>query len=208
MSQIALKKKESEGSLTTSGTDDVLTLALGNPEHPGRIRGVGGNVRRSTYFHLPKRRKQSVEQTVRISVQKIMEEEREKIVAEERAYWVERFMRLEAKIDGRAEGNASLKEPHTDKQVGSGQGSCSNLHEKGAKYTEKLVHSTVRKSLDLHLDEDLGNNDKMVDAFVNENLVDAISKEKLVDAPVNDKGPKVIDVEVHEAKCQVMIYMF
>lgn len=105
MSQIALKKKESEGSLTTSGTDDVLTLALGNPEHPGRIRGVGGNVRRSTYFHLPKRRKQSVEQTVRISVQKIMEEEREKIVAEERAYWVERFMRLEAKIDGRAEGN-------------------------------------------------------------------------------------------------------
>ncbi|XP_040369377.1 uncharacterized protein LOC112184434 [Rosa chinensis] len=29
-----LKQKESDGSITTQGSDDVLTLALGRPEHP------------------------------------------------------------------------------------------------------------------------------------------------------------------------------
>ncbi|XP_040361895.1 uncharacterized protein LOC121049266 [Rosa chinensis] len=63
-----LKKKEAEGELSTSGSDDVLTLALGNPEHTGIIRGVGANVRQAAYFNLPKRRKQSVEQSLRLSV--------------------------------------------------------------------------------------------------------------------------------------------
>ncbi|CAL2257850.1 unnamed protein product [Prunus armeniaca] len=36
-----LKKQVSEGTLTVSGSNDVLTLALGTPEHGGRVRGVG-----------------------------------------------------------------------------------------------------------------------------------------------------------------------
>ncbi|BBH07214.1 hypothetical protein Prudu_019087 [Prunus dulcis] len=35
-----LQKQVSEGTLTVSGSNDVLTMALG-PEHPGRVRGVG-----------------------------------------------------------------------------------------------------------------------------------------------------------------------
>ncbi|CAL2259824.1 unnamed protein product [Prunus armeniaca] len=36
-----LKKQVSEGTLTVSGSNDVLTMALGTPEHGGRVRGVG-----------------------------------------------------------------------------------------------------------------------------------------------------------------------
>ncbi|KAL6146109.1 hypothetical protein ACLB2K_056792 [Fragaria x ananassa] len=52
-----LKKQESEGSLTTVGSIDVLTLALKKPEHPGRVRGVGGFVRPDVVFDLPRKRK-------------------------------------------------------------------------------------------------------------------------------------------------------
>ncbi|CAL2270949.1 unnamed protein product [Prunus armeniaca] len=37
-----LKKQVSEGTLIVSRSNDVLTLALGTPEHGGRVRGVGG----------------------------------------------------------------------------------------------------------------------------------------------------------------------
>ncbi|CAL9000672.1 unnamed protein product [Prunus brigantina] len=38
-----LQKQVSEGSLTVSGSNDVLTMASG-PEHPGRVRGVGAGI--------------------------------------------------------------------------------------------------------------------------------------------------------------------
>ncbi|CAL9012147.1 unnamed protein product [Prunus brigantina] len=37
-----LQKQVSEGKVSVSGSNDVLTMALG-PEHPGRVRGVGKN---------------------------------------------------------------------------------------------------------------------------------------------------------------------
>ena len=55
--QETLKKQASEGSLTTVGSTDVLTLALKKPEHPGRVRGVGGFVRPDVVFDLPIKRK-------------------------------------------------------------------------------------------------------------------------------------------------------
>ncbi|PRQ34677.1 hypothetical protein RchiOBHm_Chr5g0071741 [Rosa chinensis] len=110
----ALKKRVATGELSIEGSDDILTLALGTPEHGGRVRGVGGQMNPSTYFNLPKRRKQSLEATIRVSVKKIMleekekivedarekiiEEAKEKIVAEERAFWAVKFAELEAKI--------------------------------------------------------------------------------------------------------------
>ncbi|KAM5573609.1 hypothetical protein ABKV19_013246 [Rosa sericea] len=143
-----LKKKESDGELTTDGSDDVLTLALGKPEHPGRVRGVGGFTKPASYFNLPKSRKKSVEETVRKSVKLILEEEKESIiakervaweqerdrqVAEERAYWTAKIARLEAKVDGK---EVPLESPESPKQLtplhehGSGQGSCSRPAEK------------------------------------------------------------------------------
>ncbi|KAL6180183.1 hypothetical protein ACLB2K_046850 [Fragaria x ananassa] len=62
-------------------------------EHTGRVRGVGGYVLAQISTSLPKRRKQSVTQSTRLSVRQIMFEEqkkmeeqlKEKIAAEERA---------------------------------------------------------------------------------------------------------------------------
>lgn len=80
--QEELKQQEKEGKLSTSGSNDVLTLALGTPEHGGRVRAVGSYVTPNSYFHLPKRRKTSVKENVRESIKAIVEEEREKIVAQ------------------------------------------------------------------------------------------------------------------------------
>ncbi|CAL2229560.1 unnamed protein product [Prunus armeniaca] len=50
------KKKVSEGSLSVSGINDVLTLALG-PEHLGRVRGVGAGISPGQYFNLPRQQR-------------------------------------------------------------------------------------------------------------------------------------------------------
>ncbi|CAL8137331.1 unnamed protein product [Prunus armeniaca] len=49
-----LKKQVFEGTLTVSGSNDVLTLALGTPEHGGRVRRVGAGVSPTQFFNLPR----------------------------------------------------------------------------------------------------------------------------------------------------------
>ena len=46
--------KVKDGSIQESGQKDILGMALGNPEHSGRVRGVRGMVTPTTYFNLPK----------------------------------------------------------------------------------------------------------------------------------------------------------
>lgn len=96
-----MKKQVSDGEVTTCGTDDVLTKVLGNPEHHGRVRGIGGHVKPTAYFNLPKHRRKTIEDRIREGCKKFIEEETEKLVAKERAHWAERLMRLEAKLEGR-----------------------------------------------------------------------------------------------------------
>ena len=43
--------KVKDGSIQESGQKDILGMALGNPEHSGRVRGVGGMVTPTTYFY-------------------------------------------------------------------------------------------------------------------------------------------------------------
>ncbi|XP_024185678.2 uncharacterized protein LOC112190476 [Rosa chinensis] len=114
---------------------------MGTPEHPGRVRGVGGYVNPSVYFHFPKRIKESIQEAVKVSVQKILQEQKEKIIeeakeqilqehkekiieeakgqiiAEERAFWVAKFTELEAKVDGRHSGTPEKSNLHVS--VGS-----------------------------------------------------------------------------------------
>ncbi|KAL6191622.1 hypothetical protein ACLB2K_038012 [Fragaria x ananassa] len=85
-----LKKQASEGSLTTVGSTDVLTLALKKPEHPGRVRGVGGFVRPDVVFDFPiKRKRGGGSQATRKSIRLILEEEQEEFMAEQKAKWEE-----------------------------------------------------------------------------------------------------------------------
>ncbi|CAL8168116.1 unnamed protein product [Prunus armeniaca] len=48
-----LKKQVSEGTLIVSGSNDVLTLALGTLEHGGRVRGAGVGGFPTQFFNLP-----------------------------------------------------------------------------------------------------------------------------------------------------------
>ena len=46
-------QKYDEGSLQVVDSQDVLTMALGTPEHSGRVRGMGHFVTKRMYFDLP-----------------------------------------------------------------------------------------------------------------------------------------------------------
>ncbi|KAL6209102.1 hypothetical protein ACLB2K_020045 [Fragaria x ananassa] len=133
---VNLQKMEVEGKFKSQGMKDVLTEALGNLEHRGKVRGVGGNVKPETYFDLPRRQK---------GRKKVSEEERESLFAKEKAKWEEemkkkqaevlakaeakwekKFAMLEAKLEGKLLASETPQTVTTvNNDVGSRQGSCS-----------------------------------------------------------------------------------
>ncbi|KAL6286498.1 hypothetical protein ACE6H2_010888 [Prunus campanulata] len=88
-----LQKQVSEGTLTVSGTNDILTQALGTPEHGGRVRGASAGVTPTQFFNLPKQQrvkfgdklKESVREAVREETLRIEEKSRETIMEAGRA---------------------------------------------------------------------------------------------------------------------------
>ena len=44
MLQGSLKEQVTKGEISIEGREDILSLALGKEEHPGRVRGVGAGV--------------------------------------------------------------------------------------------------------------------------------------------------------------------
>ncbi|CAL8167135.1 unnamed protein product [Prunus armeniaca] len=75
-----LQKKVSEGTLTVSGSNDVLTMALG-PEHPGRVRGVGAGISTRKYFNLPRQERVKFADQLKESVRDVLKEETLKMEA-------------------------------------------------------------------------------------------------------------------------------
>ncbi|KAL6145353.1 hypothetical protein ACLB2K_056041 [Fragaria x ananassa] len=155
-----LKKHASEGSLTTVGSTDVLTLALKKPEHPGRVRGVGGFVRPDVIFDLPiKRKRGGGSQLTRKSIRLIFEEEQEEFMAEQKAKWEEetekRIQKLDEKWKAQFESllrrlqSTGVQIPAVN-ELNSGNGSCNPNFEKvqmATKINAKL--SSVKKRLNL-----------------------------------------------------------
>ncbi|XP_062019039.1 uncharacterized protein LOC133735656 [Rosa rugosa] len=94
-------------------------------------------------------------------------------------------------VDGKAMTNDSPKVSTVDKQVGSGQGSCSNLLEKGVKCAENLINSNVKKSLDL---EHLTDNVKDV-IHINGLNLGATEKD-------GENVPMVVDLDIQKGECQ------
>ncbi|KAH1262452.1 hypothetical protein GmHk_02G005072 [Glycine max] len=46
----ALEEQASQGSFVTHGRHDILTAAIGRPEHPGRVRAIGAGITIKQYF--------------------------------------------------------------------------------------------------------------------------------------------------------------
>ncbi|CAL9018530.1 unnamed protein product [Prunus brigantina] len=76
-----LKKQVSEGTLTVSGSNNVLTLALGTPEHGGRVRGVGAGVSPTQFFNLPRQQRVKFADKLKESVMEEVREETKKMEA-------------------------------------------------------------------------------------------------------------------------------
>ncbi|KAL6558692.1 hypothetical protein OROMI_019042 [Orobanche minor] len=52
------------GSFTPEGRHDILTEAIGRPEHPGRVRGIGFGVGIRDYFGRSSRRSASINESM------------------------------------------------------------------------------------------------------------------------------------------------
>ncbi|CAL2247393.1 unnamed protein product [Prunus armeniaca] len=87
-----LQKQVAEGSLSVSGSNDVLTFALG-PEHPGRVRGVGAGISPRQYFNLPRQQRVKFADQLKESVRIVLQEETKKMEARSR----EETLRMEAR---------------------------------------------------------------------------------------------------------------
>ena len=87
-----MQKQVSEGKVTVSGSNDVLTMALG-PEHPGRVRGVGAGISPKQYFNLPKPQRVSFDDRLKDSLRVLLQEETKKMEAKAR----EEALRMEAR---------------------------------------------------------------------------------------------------------------
>ncbi|WCJ38256.1 hypothetical protein M5689_019328 [Euphorbia peplus] len=73
-----LEKQAAEGLFKPKGSHDVLTEALGNPEHRGRVRGIGA-VKPEAFFNLPPGKRGRKKKC----------EEFEDLISKERAKWEE-----------------------------------------------------------------------------------------------------------------------
>ncbi|KAI5328208.1 hypothetical protein L3X38_027605 [Prunus dulcis] len=87
-----LQKQVSEGKVSVSGSNDVLTMAL-DPEHPGRVRGVGAGISPRQYFNLPKPQRMSLDDRLKESLRVLLQEENKKMEAKAR----EEALRMEAR---------------------------------------------------------------------------------------------------------------
>ncbi|BFG30852.1 hypothetical protein CerSpe_171260 [Prunus speciosa] len=76
-----LQKQVSEGTQTVSRSNDVLTLALGTPEHGGRVRGVGASISPTQFFNLLKQQRVKFGDKLKESVMEAVREETLRIEA-------------------------------------------------------------------------------------------------------------------------------
>lgn len=72
-----LEKKE-KGELQLSEFEDILTLALGNPEHSGRVRGVGGIATPKSFFNTPKVKRTRITKAELLARDRLRDEEMER----------------------------------------------------------------------------------------------------------------------------------
>ncbi|KAL6579050.1 hypothetical protein OROMI_009266 [Orobanche minor] len=131
---IQLKEKVDRGEESISGSLDVLEKALGTKEHGGRVRGVGGYITPSAYFHLPRRQKSTMQEKIQKGVEVYIVQIEEKIIAKAKKEAIEEF-KAQLMEDKQQPGNGGVGKVQScpgvvEKHLStvSGQGSCSLNH--------------------------------------------------------------------------------
>ncbi|KAL6219353.1 hypothetical protein ACLB2K_007112 [Fragaria x ananassa] len=216
-----LKKQASEGSLTTLGSTDVLTLALKKPDHPGRVRGVGGFVRPDVIFDLPiKRKRGGGSQATRKSIRLILEEEQEEFMAEQKAKWEEESEKRIQKLDekwkaqfesllGRLQSTGvQIPAPVTPvNELNSGNGSCNPNFEKVEMATEINADlSSVKKRLNLDAEkfvEDAIDPHEVPDPKQNEET--AMDLDEVTDFAPKAANHITLDLTCDENECRLAV---
>ena len=89
--QQELKKKEAEGECSFDSQSDFLAKALEKPEHPGRVRGVGGSASQSSCLNTAAPTSER-DQEVQSRVQVILERELALVAKEKEAWEKERAL--------------------------------------------------------------------------------------------------------------------
>ncbi|KAI5350646.1 hypothetical protein L3X38_003537 [Prunus dulcis] len=133
-----LKKQVSEGTLTVSRSNDVLTLALGTPEHGGRVKRVGAGVSPTQFFNLPRQQSVKFDDKLKDSVVEALREETKKIeaVRAEREILLKQFSQLIPNFDPNLLGKTPttpitpippIPQEQRTKNPMSNKASCSNV---------------------------------------------------------------------------------
>ncbi|KAL6178970.1 hypothetical protein ACLB2K_050486 [Fragaria x ananassa] len=216
-----LKKQASEGSLTTVGSTYVLTLALKKPEHPGRVRGVGGFVRPDVIFDLPiKRKRGGGSQATMKSIRLILEEEQEEFMAEQKAKWEEETEKRIQKLDekwkaqfesllGRLQSTGvQIPAPVTPvNELNSGNGNCNPNFEKVQMVTEINAElSSVKKRLNLDAEkfvEDAIDPHEVPDPKQNEET--AMDLDEVTDFAPKAANHITLDLTCDENECRLAV---
>ncbi|CAL8168413.1 unnamed protein product [Prunus armeniaca] len=133
-----LQKRVSEGSLSVSGSNDVLTMALG-PEHPGRVRGVGAGISPRQYFNLPKQQRIKFADHLKEGVRIVLQEETKKMEARSR----EETLRMEA----RTKQLGTEVVDYSNVEVPSSLQSLCRYVETTLKPQEKIMTFTIEKEV-------------------------------------------------------------
>ncbi|CAL8087264.1 unnamed protein product [Prunus armeniaca] len=188
-----LQKQVAEGSLSLSGSNDVLTLALG-PEHPRRVRGVGAGISPRQFFNLPRPQRVKFADQLKESVRIVLQEETKKmeartkqLVEAEREHLLSQFSHLIPNFD------PSMLKPKTSPCQNQGlQQSPKNPMSDKASCSGAEVRS-------LHLDDDTARNGEQQeetkkDEGKKEDTNDEEKKEEKQDEEKHDEeGNEVVD---------------
>ncbi|CAL2238718.1 unnamed protein product [Prunus armeniaca] len=138
------EKQVFEGTLTVSGSNNVLTLALGTPEHGGRVRGVGDGVSPTQFFNLPRQQRVKFADKLKESVMEAVGEETKKMEARakesvmeavraEREILLKQFSQLIPNFDPNLLGKTPttpitpIPQEQSSKNPMSDKASCSNV---------------------------------------------------------------------------------
>lgn len=133
--------------MVPEGANDVLGMALGTPEHRGRVRGVG-RVKPSVYFNLPINTRDTVKEIVN-KLGEIYETKTQELLRQEGLKWQAKLDALLALIPGTSSpsGNSSAKASCNQECAPAAEQECAPVNEEKVDVVEEVEETVVYKKV-------------------------------------------------------------